>query len=97
MRVIALRTLREFWEKHADAEGPLRAWHEEARTASWATPADITARFSTASVFENGRACFNFGGGKYRLVVHVRYDKALVFVRFIGTHKQYDGIDANRI
>jgi mRNA interferase HigB len=99
MRVIALRTLRQFWQKagYADAETPLLAWYREALQASWQTPADVKARHGSASILKNSRAVFNIAGNKYRLVVRIRYDRGIVFVRFIGTHKEYDATDAETV
>ncbi|MDQ2068987.1 type II toxin-antitoxin system HigB family toxin [Natronospira bacteriovora] len=97
MRVIAKRTLRRFWEKHPDAEGPLKAWHTEAEAARWRQPQDIKDRYRSASFVGNNRVVFNIGGNKYRLVVHVRYDNGIVFVRFIGTHAEYDHIDVETV
>ncbi len=97
MRVIAKRTLREFWEsapQHADAQGPLEAWYTEARKAAWSSPPDIKAQFRHASILQNNRVVFNIGGNKYRLVVAVDYRRQVLFVRFIGPHRQYDAIDA---
>ena len=97
MRVIAKRTLREFWEsapQYADAQGPLEAWYVEANKAVWSTPLDIKAQFRHASILKNNRVVFNIGGNKYRLVVAVDYQRHVLFVRFIGTHSQYDTIDA---
>jgi len=99
VRVLALRTLREFWEKHPQAEGPLRAWYDEADKASWTGPQDIRDNYRHASFLQNSRVVFNIGGNKYRLIVHVHYvDKNLpggrVFVRFVGTHAEYDKVDA---
>ncbi len=93
MRIIARRTLREFWARHPDAERPLRACFAEAHRAEWRSPADIKARYPSASVVANNRVVFNIGGNKYRLVVAIRYDARIVFIRFIGTHQQYDRID----
>jgi mRNA interferase HigB len=97
VRVIAQSTLRAFWEEpgHEDAEGALRAWYAEATAADWRTTADIKAHYRTASVRRQGRVVFNVAGNKYRLVVHVRHPH--VYVRFIGTHAQYDRIDAQTI
>jgi mRNA interferase HigB len=99
MRVISKRTLRQFWEntQHADAQGPLEAWHEEALKASWQTPQEIKEQFRSASILKGGRAVFNIGGNKYRLVVAIDYGRQACFVKFIGTHKQYDSIDAETI
>jgi mRNA interferase HigB len=97
MRVIAKRTLRQFWEsapQYADAKGPLDAWYAEARKAQWRTPQDIKAQFRHASILKNQRVVFNIGGNKYRLIVAVDYQRQVVFIRFIGTHAQYDTIDA---
>ena len=97
MHVIARRALREFWETHPDAEGPLRAWHDEASKARWRSANDIRARYAHASFVGDDRVVFNVGGNKYRLIVVVRYRTGTVFVRFIGTHAEYDRIDARRI
>lgn len=94
MRVIAVRTLREFWAKHAQAEQPLRAWFKETKKAEWREPVDITGQYSNARTIGNDRAIFNIKGNDYRLVVAIRYDKGLVFIRFLGTHAEYDEIDA---
>lgn len=97
MRVIALRTLREFWRRHPDAEMPLRAWYAIARRAVWSRPSDIEADYRNASFIARNRAVFNVKGNDYRLVVAVHYNRGLMFVRFIGTHREYDRIDAARI
>jgi mRNA interferase HigB len=97
MRVIAKKALREFWEKHPDSEDPLKAWFAEAEDASWQSPADIKAHYGSASILKNGRTVFNICGNKYRLVVKINYKAAIVLVRFIGTHKEYDGINAEVI
>ena len=97
MRVIAVRTLREFWERHPDAEEPLRAWHADARRAHWQAPGEIKALHPQASVVAGNRIVFNIKGNDYRLVVHINYPAGIVFVRFIGTHAQYDRIDAKTI
>ena len=99
MRVIAVATLRAFWEHptHRDSEGPLRAWYGEATKANWARPADIKAQYRNASVLKNRRAVFNITGNDYRLVVALSYKLQIVYVKFIGTHKAYDAIDAETI
>ena len=94
MRVIARRTLRQFWERHRAAEGPLKAWFKEAKEASWTTPSKIKAVYSSASFLAGDRVVFNIKGNAYRLVVAVRYDLGIVFIRFVGTHAEYDRIDA---
>lgn len=100
VRIIAKRTLRDFWEsssQYADAKLPLEAWHAEALKATWRTPQDIKAQFRSASILKNNRVVFNIGGNKYRLVVAIDYTRQTIFVRFIGTHKQYDKINAEVI
>jgi mRNA interferase HigB len=99
VRIIARRTLREFWgeRSHRDAEQPLRAWFAEVRRAAWRTPADIKAAHRNASFVGSDRVVFNIGGNKYRLVVAVKYSAQLVFIRFVGTHADYDDIDAGEV
>lgn len=95
MRVISRKRLREFWEKpgRRDAEQPLKAWFREAARADWASPADVKAAYRSASIVGNSRVVFNIAGNKYRLVVRVNYAYRVVYVRFIGTHREYDMID----
>lgn len=93
MQVIALRTLRRFWEKHPPAENPLRTWHSTVFQAEWTGPADIRAQFSSADFVADNRVIFNIGGNKYRLLVHVSYEYKAVLVKFVGTHAEYDEID----
>jgi mRNA interferase HigB len=100
MRVIAKRTLREFWQsspQYADAQGPIEAWHAETLKASWRNPQEVKAQFRSASVLKGSRLVFNIGGNKYRLVVAVDYARETCFVKFIGTHEQYDSIDAETV
>ncbi len=97
MRVIAVASLRAFWLKHPDAEQPLKAWFEEVSKASWTQPSDIKAQYRSASILRNRRVVFNIKGNDYRLVVAVAYRLQIVYVKFIGTHPQYDAIDANTI
>ena len=93
MRVIALSTLKAFWEQYPDAEIPLKAWLEEAHTAQWQQPADIKAQFRHASILKNRRVVFNIKGNDYRLVVAVAYRFQALYIKFVGTHQQYDAID----
>jgi len=95
MRIIAKSTLRNFWNNHPAAEQALRAWYEEAKKAEWNRFQDIKKQFGTASIVGNDRVVFNFKGNNYRLVVLFRRGKA--FIRFVGTHKEYDKIDAKNI
>lgn len=97
MRIIALSTLRTFWGSHRDAEIPLRAWYSLASRAVWKTPTDIKAAYRNASFTRNNRVVFNVKGNDYRLVVAVRYDKGLMYIRFVGTHRQYDQIDVETV
>lgn len=97
MRIIALSTLRLFSKKHPDAEMPLRNWYAEASRANWRTPADIKAAYRNASFTANNRVVFNIKGNDYRLVVAVHYGRGLMYVRFAGTHRQYDTIDVETI
>jgi mRNA interferase HigB len=93
VRIIARRALREFWETHADAEPPLRAWYHDVRKADWRSPADVKRVYANASIVADGRVVFNIGGNKYRLVVAVNYRYRMCYVRFIGTHQAYGRID----
>lgn len=97
MRVIALATLRNFWRKHPEAEQPLRAWHDEAARAEWKHPAEIKAQYRSASILENRRVVFNIKGNDYRLIAAVAYKIGVVYVKFLGTHAQYDAIDAETV
>ena len=97
MRVIAVSTLRAFWERHHDAEQPLKAWYEEAKSATWTQPADIKAQYRNASVMKNRRVVFNIKGNDYRLVVAIAYKLQIVYVKFVGTNKEYDAIDAETV
>ena len=97
MRVIAKKILREFWEKHADCEQQLRAWYQEAEGSSWKTPNEIKGEYPNASFLAGNRVVFNIKGNNYRLIVRINYDYGQVWVRFIGTHAQYDSIDATTI
>ncbi len=97
MRVIAVSSLRNFWLRHPDAEQPLKSWFHEAMNAAWTQPADIKAHYRSASVLKNRRVVFNIKGNDYRLVVAIAYKLQIVYVKFVGTHKQYDAIDAETI
>ena len=97
MRIISKKTLKEFWEKAPAAKPSLEAWHAEAKNAEWLSPTDLKADFGTASILKDGRVVFNIGGNKYRLVVWINYDFYTIYVRFVGTHKEYDEIDVQTI
>lgn len=100
MRVIARSTLKAFYEDnphYADAKEPLDAWYREALKAAWTTPGELKEQFRSASILKNGRVVFNIAGNKYRLVVHINFKAGIIFVRFIGTHKQYDAINPEEV
>lgn len=97
MRVIARRTLREFWERFPDAQSALQTWHAEAADATWWTPAEIKAKYGNASIVAGNRVVFNICGNKYRLVVKVHYNTGFMYIRFIGTHAEYDRIDVTTV
>jgi mRNA interferase HigB len=97
VRIIAKRTLREFWIRHPKAKGPLEAWHQEVARADWATPSAVKYQFRSAIVLPGNRVVFNIAGNQYRLVAKINYPYRVVYVRFIGTHAEYDSIDATTI
>jgi mRNA interferase HigB len=97
MRIIALKILRMFWEKHSDAEQTLKAWYTDAKTAQWTKPTDITEVYASASILRHNRTVFNVRGNKYRLVVAINYQHQIIYIRFIGTHQEYSRIDATTI
>jgi mRNA interferase HigB len=97
LRVIAKRTLREYWGQNPDSEQQLSAWYREASKSDWKSPNEIKEQYSSASILKNSRVVFNICGNKYRLIVEINYPRKWVFILFIGTHKEYDNIDANII
>jgi mRNA interferase HigB len=100
MRIIALSTLKTFWEvnpEYMDAKEPTLAWYRQALAADWSAPADVKQDFRNASILKDGRVVFNIAGNKYRLVVWINYAYRVVYIRFIGTHAQYDKIDVQTI
>ena len=100
MRVIAVSTLKAFWgsnPEYRDAERPTLAWYRDVADADWAKPADVKRQFGSASILRDGRVVFNIGGNKYRIVAWINYPYRVVYIRFIGTHGQYDAIDAQTI
>lgn len=100
MRIIALSTLKAFWEDDpafTDAIQPTLAWYRHVLKADWKSPAEVKADFSSASILKDGRAVFNIAGNKYRIIVWINYAYGVVYIRFIGTHAQYDQIDAQTI
>lgn len=98
MQIIALRTLRRFWERHPQAETPIRIWYTVVSRAAWQGPADVKAEFGSAADFiGDNRIIFDIGGNKYRLIVRVAYSYRRVLVKFIGTHAEYDRINPTTI
>ena len=99
MRIIAIRTLREFWEKaeYADSENSLRSSYHEAKNADWNNVNELKEQYKNASIVGDGKVVFNIKGNTYRLVVWIDYEYKVIFIRFIGTHKQYDKIDVKII
>lgn len=100
MRIIARKTLIQFWEinpQYADARDSLEAWYHEAKKSNWCSPADVKAKYRSASILKSGRVVFNIAGNKYRLVVQINFATRIVYIRFIGTHQQYDQINAETI
>ncbi|HEX9720722.1 MAG TPA: type II toxin-antitoxin system HigB family toxin [Ramlibacter sp.] len=97
MRVIALKNIRDFCVRQPQAAQALKAWTQEARSASWKSPQDIKKRYSSASFLGRNRVVFNIKGNEYRLVVAVAYQFEAVYIKFIGTHAQYDAVDAETI
>ncbi|PHS14039.1 MAG: addiction module toxin RelE [Kangiella sp.] len=99
MRIISRTTLKKFWQKqrYTDSEQSLKAWYDEAKHATWKTPQDIKNKYRNASFLNNNRIVFNIHGNSYRLVVAIKYDFGICYIRFVGTHKQYDKINAELI
>jgi mRNA interferase HigB len=97
MRVIALKTLRSFWGRHPSTRQALQAWYYDAKHATWKTPAEIKYVYHNASLIGRNRVVFNIKGNQYRLVVAVNYEHSIVFIRFVGSHQEYDRIDAETI
>ena len=97
MRIVAKKILREFWEKYSDSEEQLKTWHKEASKAKWMSPNDIKSEYPKVSILKSGRVVFNICGNKYRLITQINYIRQWVFIRFIGTHNDYDNINADKI
>jgi len=97
MHVISRRKLRGFWENHPDARTSLESWFADVKHAEWQKPEDIKAIYRNASIIGNNRVVFNIKGNKYRLVVAVQYTFRIVYIRFVGTHQEYDRIDSETI
>ena len=97
MRVIARKRLKDYWEKRPEAEQELKAWFAEAEHADWSKPTEVKAQYGNASILKNGRVVFNICGNNHRLVVWINYEYRVIYIRFVGTHEEYDAIDAQTI
>ncbi|HBB93190.1 MAG: addiction module toxin RelE [Bacteroidetes bacterium GWF2_49_14] len=97
MRVIAKKVLRDFWGKNIDSEQHLKIWYKEASKAQWNSPNEIKDEYARVSILKSGRVVFDICGIKYRLIADINYERKWVFIRFIGTHNEYDKVDANNI
>ena len=99
MRIIARKRLKDFWQRpgHEDAEVPLREWFTEVRKANWKSPNEVKKNFGSASIIANNRIVFNIKGNQYRLVTAVDYKRQIIYIRFVGTHRQYDGVNSEEI
>ena len=97
MRVIARKTLRDFWIKHADCEQQLKSWYQEAVKCEWKNTNDIKKDYPSASILGGNRVVFNIKGNNYRLIVKISFQYQMLWIRFIGTHKEYDRIDSTKI
>jgi mRNA interferase HigB len=97
MRVISVKALREYWNANPSTEQQLKTWYHETKRAEWKRPDDIKQRYPSASILADNRVVFNIKGNQYRLVVKINYNKSIVYIRFIGTHAEYDQIDVVKI
>lgn len=97
VRVIARKTLKDYWEKHKDCEQQLKSWYDEAVGANWSAPSQIKKLYPSASFLNDNRVVFNIKGNNYRLIVRINYKYKMVWIRFIGTHAEYDKINAEKI
>jgi len=97
VRVIAKRTLRDFWLKHAESEQQLKSWFREAEKASWKNVNQLKVDYPSASILKENRIVYNIKGNKYRLIVKINFEFQICWIRFIGTHAEYDKVDANNI
>jgi mRNA interferase HigB len=97
MRIIALKALKDFWEDYPDSKEALKSWYAVAKKADWKTPGEAKETYGNASILQEGRVVFNIAGNKYRLIVWINYPYRVVYIRFVGTHRQYDKVDAQKI
>jgi mRNA interferase HigB len=97
MKIVAIGTLRRFWNRYPDSEQALKAWFDEAKHARWTTPQQIRNRYASVSFVGRNRVVFNIKGNDYRLVVAVAYRFQAVYIKFVGTHAQYDRIEVETV
>ncbi|MDX2247518.1 MAG: type II toxin-antitoxin system HigB family toxin [Bacteroidia bacterium] len=97
MRVIAVSTLRKFWEKHSNSEEPLKAWYDEVIHSEWTNSNELKTTYKSASIINSKRVVFNIKGNDYRLVVDIEYRLKIIFIVWVGTHGEYDKIDVKAI
>jgi mRNA interferase HigB len=97
LRIIAKKILQEFWEAHADCEQQLKSWFQESCRSEWKNPNEIKQEYTSASILNDNRVVFNIKGNKYRLIVKINFEYQMVWIRFIGTHSEYDKINAKEI
>lgn len=97
MRIISEKKLREFWERHADVKEPLLAWYREVEKEDWNTPVQMKEKYPNASILGGNRVVFNIKGNKYRLVVKINYPGRIVYIRFVGTHAEYDRVNVREV
>ena len=97
MRIIARKKLRDYWDRHPESEQPLAAWYREVEQSDWSSPADVMERFPNASIISDNRVVFRIRGNNYRIVVRIFYPAKVVYLRFVGTHHEYDRINAEEV
>jgi mRNA interferase HigB len=97
LRVISKKILKEFWAKYPDCEQQLKSWHLEASSSNWLNSNEVKKSYPSASILKDNRVVFNIKGNKYRLIVRITYEFQIIWIRFVGTHEEYDKINANKI
>ncbi len=97
MRVISRKALREFWQKHADSEEQLKSWYRETEKATWKNINELKTDYPSASILKDNKIVFNIKGNNYRLIVKFNFDYQISWILFVGTHAEYDNINANEL
>ena len=99
MRIISVKTIKDFWEnkKYKNSEQSLKSWYHEVKKEKWKSSSDIKEKYKSASILSNNRVIFNIKGNQYRLIVAINYKFKILFIRFIGTHEEYDRIDVTTV